>query len=64
MLLINNVNLSLDTDFSDLKPYAARALKIDVSAVKSAELYKKSVDARKKSDLHFCCSLLAELNIN
>lgn len=64
MLLINNVNLSLDTDFSDLKPYAARELKIDVSAVKSAELYKKSVDARKKSDLHFCCSLLAELNIN
>ena len=64
MLLINNVNLSLDTDFSDLKSYAARALKIDTSAVKSARLYRKSVDARKKSDLHFCCSLLAELNIN
>lgn len=64
MLLINNVNLSLDTDFSDLKPYAARELKIDVSAVKSARLFKKSVDARKKSDLHFCCSLLAKLNIN
>lgn len=64
MLLINNVNLSLDTNFSDLKPYAARALKIDVSMVKSAWLFKKSVDARKKSDLHFCCSLLAKLNIN
>ncbi len=64
MLLINNVKLSLDTDFSDLKPYAARALKIDVSAVKSARLYRKSVDARKKSDLHFCCALIAELKIN
>lgn len=64
MLLINNVKLSLDTDFSDLKPYAARELKIDVSAVKSARLYRKSVDARKKSDLHFCCSLIAELKIN
>ena len=64
MLLINNVNLSLDTNFSDLKPYAARELKIDVSMVKSARLFKKSVDARKKSDLHFCCSLLVELNIN
>lgn len=64
MLIINNVNISLDADFSDLKPYAARALKIDTSAVKSARLYRKSVDARKKNELHFCCSLLAELNIN
>lgn len=64
MLLINNVKLPLDTDFSDLKPYAAHALKIDDSAVKSARLFRKSVDARKKSELHFCCSLLAELTIN
>ena len=64
MLIVNNVKLPLDTDFSDLKPYAARALKIDASAVKSARLYRKSVDARKKNELHFCCSLLAELNIN
>lgn len=63
MLLINNVSMSLDADFSDLRPYAARALKIDLSAVKSARLLKKSVDARKKNELHFCCSLLAELNI-
>ena len=64
MLIVNNVKLPLDTDFSDLKPYAARALKIDASAVESARLYRKSVDARKKNELHFCCSLLAELNIN
>lgn len=64
MLLINNVNLALDTDFNDLKPYPAKALKINASGVKSAQLYRKSVDARKKNELHFCCSLLAELNIN
>ena len=64
MLLINNVNIPLDADFSDLKPYAAKALKVDVSALKSVRLYRKSVDARKKSELHFCCSLLAELNVN
>lgn len=64
MLLVNNVNVPLDTDFSDLKPYAAKALKIYTSAVKSARLFRKSVDARKKNELHFCCSLLAELNIN
>ena len=64
MLIINNVLLKLDADFSDLKPYAARALKIEASAVRSARLYRKSVDARKKNEVHFCCSLLAELNIN
>ena len=64
MLLVNNVNLALDTDFSNLKQYAARALRIDESAVESAELYKKSVDARKKNELHFCCSLLVKVNIN
>lgn len=64
MLIVNNVKLPLDTDFSDLKPYAAEALKIDISAVESARLYRKSVDARKKNELHFCCSLLAELSIN
>ncbi len=64
MLIINNVNIPLDTDFNNLKPYAANSLKVDVSAVKSARLYRKSVDARKKSELHFCCSLLVELNIN
>ena len=56
MQLINNVNIPLDADFSDLKPYAAKALKVDVSALKSVRLYRKSVDARKKSELHFCCS--------
>lgn len=57
MLLINNVKLPLDTDFSDLKPVAARALHTDISNIKSAALYKKSVDARRKDDLHFCCSI-------
>lgn len=57
MLLINNVKLPLETDFSDLKPAAARALHTDISNIKSAALYKKSVDARRKDDLHFCCSI-------
>ena len=59
MLLINNVNLSLDTDFKNLKSVMEGYLK---TPLKSAKLYKKSVDARKKNDLHFCCSVLVEVN--
>lgn len=58
MILINNINLKLDTDFKDLKRIAAKELKTDVSNILSVRLYKKSVDARKKNDVHFCCSVL------
>lgn len=61
MLLINNVRLPLDTDFSDLKPAAAKALKIDSERIVSASLYRKSVDARKRNDIYFCCSLTVEI---
>ncbi len=64
MLIINNVKLPLDTDFSNLKPQAAILLKTDIKNISSAELYRKSVDARHKNDVHFCCSLLVGLKSN
>ena len=57
MILINNVNLPLDTDFSHLKSVMEGYLK---TPLKSAKLYKKSVDARKKDNVHFCCSVLVQ----
>ena len=62
MILINNVNVSLDTDFNNLKPIIAKHLKISESSIISVSLYRKSVDARKKEDVHFCCSFLVDLN--
>lgn len=56
MILVSNINLPLDTDFSNLKS----ALTFRGVNIKSASLYKKSVDARRKHDLHFCCSVLIE----
>ena len=64
MILINNVNLPLNTDFGDLKPVLARELKLDIKNIKNVRLYRKSVDARKKHNIHFCCSFILELNIN
>ena len=61
MIILNNVNLALDTDFSNLKPIAAKELKTDYNNILSATLYKKSVDARRKNDVHFCCSLKVSL---
>lgn len=58
MLIVNNVNVPLDTDFSDLIPIASAELRVPASSIKSARLYRKSVDARRKNDVHFCLSLL------
>ncbi len=57
MLLISNVLLPLDTDFNDLAPVAAKCLKTGASRILSAGLYRRSVDARKKDDIRFCCTL-------
>ncbi len=60
MLLINNVSFSLDTDFENLSFYIAEELKISSDNIISCKLYRKSVDARKRNNVHFCCSVLLE----
>ncbi|MBR3299970.1 MAG: FAD-dependent oxidoreductase [Clostridia bacterium] len=62
MILVSNIMLPLDADFSDLAPVAAKALKTDISKIRSASLFKKSVDARKKPDIKFCVSILCEVS--
>ncbi len=60
MILLSNINLPLSTNFSDMRSIAARELKTDIQYIKSARLYKKSVDARHKESIRFCCSILVE----
>ena len=38
--------------------------KINISDIESAKLYRKSVDARKKNNVHFCCSLKISVKNN
>ncbi len=59
MLIINNINLPLETNFKNLRSVMEGELKVPI---KTAELYKKSVDARKKDKIHFCCSVLISAN--
>ncbi len=60
MILLQNITLPLETDFSNVKALVADALKMPQKSIKSAILFKKSVDARHKSRIVFCCSFLVE----
>ncbi len=64
MIRITNICLSLDFDFSSLKEVAARQLNINSSKIKEVHLYKKSVDARKKDNIKFNCSINVIVNDN
>ena len=64
MIIINNVLVPLDTDFSDLKGIAAKELKTPVSNIVNAKLYRKSVDARHKDNIVFCLSITVNLKQN
>ncbi|MBO5725467.1 MAG: hypothetical protein J6S00_00195, partial [Clostridia bacterium] len=61
MIIVNNIKLSLDTDLGDVYSVLASKLKISKQDIISAELYRKSVDARDKRDVHFCVSIIASL---
>lgn len=61
MIIINNIKLPLDADFNDISGIVANKLKIQKQDIISAELYRKSVDARDKRDVHFCVSILANV---
>ncbi len=61
MIIINDIHLPLDNFPDDFRAVAARELKVSPQKIASAELYRKSVDARRKSDVHFCCSITVSL---
>ncbi len=61
MIIINNLKTPLDTDFSNVADIVANALRINQKDIISAKLYRKSVDARKKQNVHFCISVVADI---
>lgn len=58
MILVTNLKLPLSTNFNNLKEEIKKAPELKGLNVLSAALFKKSIDARKKSNIHFCCSVL------
>ncbi len=58
MILVTNLKLPLTTDFSNLKEEIKKAPELKGLNINWVKLYRKSIDARKKQDIHFCCSVL------
>lgn len=62
MIQITDIKVALDNMNDEyLKSAAARLMKVALSEIRSIRLTKKSVDARKKDDVHFVCSIECEL---
>ena len=57
MIRINEVALPLDYDESSLKKSAAKKLNVSLSEIQYVSVYKRSVDARKKDNVHFTATL-------
>lgn len=57
MIRVGGIKAALDADLTDLKALCEKKLKISRDRLISVKLGKKSVDARKKSDVHFLISL-------
>lgn len=64
MIRINNIHLPLDYSDNTVIEKTAKELKIDKKSIKTASLYRRSIDARKKDNIFFLCSVDAELNIS
>ena len=57
IIRVTGIKAPLDENLKDLRTFCSRKLKIDSKQIKSAVLFKKSVDARKKNDVHFILSV-------
>jgi hypothetical protein len=64
MIRINEIKLSLDENESLLKQKAAKVLRLNEKYIKSLSIFKKSVDARKKDDVHFTYSVDIEITLD
>lgn len=57
MIRVSNIKVPLDFDFGQLEKFCSKRLGIAPDRLISVRLAKKSVDARKKSDVHFIIAL-------
>ena len=61
MILIRSLRLEAGEDISALLPRAAKALGCPAREIGELKLIKRSLDARKKNDIHYVCSVAASL---
>ena len=64
MIRVNNLHIPLSYNDDTLRKKLCRELKIKDSDIKSLSLFRRSVDARKKDNIYFLCSVDVELYSN
>lgn len=64
MIRVNDIKLPLGASESELKKRAAKALFIPESSVLTLTLRTKSVDSRRKDDIHFSCSVVITTDLD
>lgn len=64
MIRINEIKLSLDEEEALLMTKSAKLLHINEKYIKKLNIYKKSVDARKKDNVHFTYSVDLEITLD
>ena len=64
MIRINNIRLELNYSDKDILKKASKELRVDEKAIKHISLFRRSIDARRKNDVHFLTSLDVTLNLD
>ena len=64
MIRVNNLHIPLSYNDDTLRKKLCRELKIKDSDIGTLSLFRRSVDARKKDDIFFMCTVDAELHQN
>lgn len=64
MIRINNIRLPLDYTNSTIRRKISKHLRIDEKAIKSCNIFRRSVDARKKDNISFLAAIDVDLSIN
>ena len=63
MIRINNIKLKLNYNDTDIRKAATKELRVNESCIKGVSLFRRSIDARHKNDVHFIATLDVETNI-
>lgn len=61
MILVRNLRLAPGEDAALLKALAARKLGVSAGDILDAKLVRRSLDARRKDDIHYVCALALSL---
>lgn len=64
MIRISNVRLRVNYNDFDLKIISAKKLNITADKIKEASLFRRSVDARKKTQVHFIAAIDVALTVD